>query len=74
MPAVNGDGERLRQLEALQLQVVHDEAGRYCGKRGNPRFNDYCGGHMIVMDALTRNNDFKFISFNIIFLHRGTHL
>ena len=41
MPAVNGDREwLLRQLDALQLQVVNDQAGRQSGKRIDPRFND----------------------------------
>ena len=37
VPAVNDDGVHLRQPDAVQLQVVHDEAGRYRGS--NPRFN-----------------------------------
>ena len=39
VPAVNGHGEWLRQLDALQLQVVHDQAGRYREKRIEPRLN-----------------------------------
>ena len=40
VPAVNGDRQRVRQLDARQLQVVHDEAGCNCGKRIDPRFNN----------------------------------
>ena len=39
VPAVNGHRERLRQLDALQLQVVNDQAGRQSGQRIDPRFN-----------------------------------
>ena len=41
VPAVNGDCHRMRQLDALQLQIVRNQAGREGGKRMEPRLNDH---------------------------------
>lgn len=40
VPAVDGNRQRWRHFDALQLQIVQDEAGRQTGKRMDPRLND----------------------------------
>lgn len=42
VPAVNLNRERLRQLDALQLQIVHNQAGRQSRKRADPVLDDNC--------------------------------
>ena len=43
VPAVNGDCHRMRQLDALQLQIVRNQAGRQGRKPllRKPRLNDH---------------------------------
>jgi hypothetical protein len=76
VPAVNGDRHALRaHLDALQLQVVHNEAGGQNGRRMEPRLNDQRAEGFILsliglhglhgQYVLINVHDFKFI-FEII--------
>ena len=76
VPAVDGNRERLRHVDALQLQIVHDEAGRQSRQRMDPRLDDDgCWAwlwmwlwlwllHHILRDTLTNAHHFKFILVN----------